>query len=347
MTTLSRRRFLRTSGMGVGATMATSLLSSARAGAATEKELIPRKFPFPPNDQYGNYEPTITADGNTIYFARFASGGDKRVHGDTSDILVTHRIRKGGDWPGSGDQWTAPERLPDTVNSGTTDQEPWISPDGRTLYFMSRRPGGHGEADIYVSYKQPNGGWTKAENLGPNVNSKYFDHCFMPSGIPGEENVAVFASIRPREPGAAPSADIYTTKLERGIWQPAKRIESKLVDSIGFKCRLVSVAKDGMVLGVMSVHDFGKFHKLVFVHYDLSAKQWKGPVVEAPFNLANVDGACPMFQPGGDIMLWSSGQDRGPGAISTADGTGGSVYDLFWLKTGDMIAYYRAKAGLK
>ena len=46
MTTLSRRRFLGTSAMGVGATMATSLLSPARAG--TVKELVPRKFPFPP-----------------------------------------------------------------------------------------------------------------------------------------------------------------------------------------------------------------------------------------------------------------------------------------------------------
>ena len=345
MTTLSRRRFLGTSAMGVGATMATSLLSPARAG--TVKELVPRKFPFPPNDQYGNYEPTITADGNTIYFARFASTGDKRVHGDSSDIFVTHRIRKGGAWPEAEDQWAAPERLPDTVNSDYTDQEPWVSPDGKTLYFMSKRPGGYGESDIYVSRKQPNGEWTKAENLGPNVNSKYFDHCFMPSGVPGEENVAVFASIRPREPGAAPSADFYTTRLEKGIWQPAKRIESKLLDSIGFKCRLVSVAKDGLALGVVSIHDFGKFHKMLFVHYDPSAKQWKGPIVEAPFNLANVDGACPMFQPGGDLILWSTGQDRGPGAISTADGTGGSVYDLFWLKTEDMIAYYRAKAGLK
>jgi len=144
--------------------------------------------------------------------------------------------------------------------------EKWdVSPDGKTLYFMSKRPGGYGESDIYVSRKQPNGEWTKAENLGPNVNSKYFDHCFMPSGVPGEENVAVFASIRPREPGAAPSADFYTTRLEKGIWQPAKRIESKLLDSIGFKCRLVSVAKDGLALGVVSVHDFGKFHKMLFV----------------------------------------------------------------------------------
>jgi hypothetical protein len=52
-----------------------------------------------------------------------------------------------------------------------------------------------------------------------------------------------------------------------------------------------------------------------------------------------------MFTADGDKMIWSAGYDRGPGPISTADGTGG-VYDLFWLKTSDVIAYYKAKARL-
>src|SRR5262245_28709523 len=78
MTTPSRRQFLQRSGTFVGATMATALMPSVQAATA-EKELSPKKFPFPPNDQFGNYEPTITGDGNTIYFARFASTGDKRV----------------------------------------------------------------------------------------------------------------------------------------------------------------------------------------------------------------------------------------------------------------------------
>jgi len=122
---------------------------------------------------------------------------------------------------------------------------------------MSTRAGGHGATDIYVAHKQSNGEWTKAENLGPNVNSQYVDHCFMPSGIPGQENVSVFISIRPREPGADPSPDVYTSTLERSVWQPAKRLDSKVLDSIGFKCRISAAAKDGLVLGVASIHDFG------------------------------------------------------------------------------------------
>ena len=126
--------------------------------------------------------------------------------------------------------------------------------------------------------------------------------------------------------------------MENGAWQPAKRYESKLLDSIGFKCRVNAVARDGLVLGVVSVHDFGKFHTMVFVHYDPATKEWKGPLVEAPFNQPNIDGACPMFTAGGDRMIWSAGYDRGPGPVSTSGGTG-STYDLFWLKTSDIVAY--------
>ena len=63
MSMLSRRQFLRTSGTVVGATMVPAMVLSRRAGAA-EPELIPKKLPFPPNDEFGSYEPTITPDGN-------------------------------------------------------------------------------------------------------------------------------------------------------------------------------------------------------------------------------------------------------------------------------------------
>lgn len=344
MSKLSRRQFIRTSGTVVGAAM-VPLAARVRRGDAAAPDLVPKKLPFPPNDEFGNYEPTITPDGNTIYFARFAANGDKRVLGTTSDIFVTHRVRQNGEWPGTGADWTKPERLPDTVNSDSIDQEPRITPDGKTLYFMSRRSGGHGGADIWVTHKQPDGQWSTAQNLGPNVNSEFSDHCFMPFGLPGQDNTSVFLSVRPRVPGGTPTADLYTSTMENGVWQPAKRYESKLLDSIGLKCRLNGVARDGLVLGVVSVHDFGKFHNMVFVHYDGAAKEWKGPIVEAPFNQPNVDGACPMFIAGGDKMIWSAGYDRGPGQVSTAGGTG-SVYDLFWLKTSDIVAYYKAKAGL-
>src|SRR5437879_3965973 len=138
MNRLSRRQFLRASGTVVGATIVPSLALSHRVGAA-EKALIPKKMPFPPNDEFGSYEPTITPDGNTIYFARFAGGGDKRVLGTTTDIFVTHRIRQSGEWPGTGADWTPPERRPDAVTSASIDQKPRITPNGKRLYSMSRR----------------------------------------------------------------------------------------------------------------------------------------------------------------------------------------------------------------
>ena len=312
--------------------------------SAADKELIPRKLPFPPNDEFGNYEPTITSNGNTIYFARFANTGDTRVRGKGSDIFVTHRIRQSGEWPGTAGDWTPPERLPDTVNAvNAVDQEPRITADGQTLYFMSNRPGGLGGFDIWTAHKQPNGEWSPAQNLGPNINTADHDHCFMPLGLPGQDDTTQFISTRPRNAHGQSSGDIYVTKMENGAWQPSRRYESTLLDSIGPKCRLSTVARDGLILGVVSVHELGKFHRMVFVHYDPATKDWKGPIVDAPFNQPNIDGACPMFTVDGDKMIWSAGYDRGPGPVS--DAHGGSVYDLFWLKTSDVVAYYKAKAG--
>ncbi len=48
-----------------------------------------------------------------------------------------------------------------------------ISPDGNTLLFASKRSGGYGETDIYMTKKLPNGQWAQPQNLGPNINTPY------------------------------------------------------------------------------------------------------------------------------------------------------------------------------
>jgi hypothetical protein len=97
-------------------------------------------MPFPPNDNFGNYEPTISADGNTIHFARFANNGDTRVKGPT-DIFVTHRVGQSGEWPGTAGDWSPAERLPETVNSDSADQEPWITRRQHpVLYELPKAP---------------------------------------------------------------------------------------------------------------------------------------------------------------------------------------------------------------
>lgn len=343
MSSLSRRRFFGSVAAAAAATTSLPTVLGRRAHAAAPT-LAPRKLPFPPNDNFGNYEPTLSADGNTIYFARFGNNGDKRVQG-ASDIFVTHRVRQNGEWPGTADDWSVPERLPDTVNSASNDQEPWLTPDGNSLYFMSYRPG-QGRSDIYVTHKQPDGQWGQSHPVeGGNINTEYEDHCFIPFDLPGQPSAMVFVSIRPRAAGQPPTTDLYTTHQENGVWQPAQRYESRLLDSIALKCRFNVVTRDGLTLGVVSVHDFGKFHTMLFVHYDPASKEWKGPIVEAPFNDWNIDGACPHFQANGERMIWSAGYDHGPGLISGSK-AGAGLYDMFWLPTSEVVAYYKARASL-
>ncbi len=350
MTTFSRRGFLG-SVATAAATGAVGVPALLTGGArAAESTLKPRKLPFPPNDDFGNYEPAISADGNSIYFARFADNGtgagDKRVKG-TADLFVTRRVRQDSPWPGNPGDWSAPERLPDTVNSDSTDLEPWISPDDKSLYFQSRRDGGSGSSDIWVSEKGADGEWGKAHPvLAGDINTQYQDHCFFPFDLPGQPTAMNFISVRPREAGKPPTTDLYTTRQVNGVWSPAERYADALLDSIAWKCRFNLVTRDNFTLGIVTVHDFGKFHALLFVHYDPASKRWKGPIVEAPFNDWNVDGGCPTIQANGERVIWSAGYDRGPGPITGGPSGGGGVYDIFWLPTSEIIAYYKGRAGL-
>lgn len=48
---------------------------------------------------------------------------------------------------------------------------PVVAPDGSYIIFDKRPPDSYA-ADLYVSFKQPGGGWTEPQNLGPHVNTK-------------------------------------------------------------------------------------------------------------------------------------------------------------------------------
>ena len=55
-------------------------------------------------------------------------------------------------------------------SSNYSNNYPYLTEDGSTLYFASNRPGGYGGYDIYSSVNQ-NGQWSEAKNLGPKVNT--------------------------------------------------------------------------------------------------------------------------------------------------------------------------------
>ncbi len=70
-------------------------------------------------------------------------------------------------------RWGSPTKLPEPLNSNNDDTTPFISEDGRSLYFASNRPGGYGAEDIYVAKRKGTSwvDWSQPENLGFLVNS--------------------------------------------------------------------------------------------------------------------------------------------------------------------------------
>lgn len=69
----------------------------------------------------------------------------------------------------------APVELPDHINSGELTAHPFIAPDESYLIWDSEREGGYGGSDLYISFRQADGSWGPAINMGPQVNSDRSD----------------------------------------------------------------------------------------------------------------------------------------------------------------------------
>lgn len=132
---------------------------------------------------------TISQDGKWLVFT-----GCNRPDGMGSCDLYISLLTENG--------WSEAINLGEQVNSDQWDSQPCLSPDKRDLYFTSRRLGGYGGSDIYVSHRLPNGRWSEPENLGPQINTKGdesspFVHAdnqtlyFTSTGLPGygEEDI--------------------------------------------------------------------------------------------------------------------------------------------------------------
>lgn len=59
-----------------------------------------------------------------------------------------------------------------TAQVPTDDRQPFVTPDGRTLFFVSDRPGGQGGNDIWFT-RRVGTGWSEPINLGEGVNTPF------------------------------------------------------------------------------------------------------------------------------------------------------------------------------
>ena len=65
----------------------------------------------------------------------------------------------------------APKKMGDVVNTGKWTAHPFIAPDESYLIWDSEREGGYGDSDLYISFRQKDGSWGSAINMGDKVNT--------------------------------------------------------------------------------------------------------------------------------------------------------------------------------
>lgn len=68
-----------------------------------------------------------------------------------------------------------PKPLGDEINTGTHISHPFIAPDESYLIWDAKREDGYGNSDIYISFRQQDGAWGEAINLGDKINTDVWE----------------------------------------------------------------------------------------------------------------------------------------------------------------------------
>lgn len=143
-------------------------------------------------------QPSISADGNTLYFLSNRAGGFGGYDIWKSTLDVEGR-------------WTKPVNLGPNINTKYDEGTPFIHADGQTLFLSSDGWPGLGQKDIFYSKLQPDGTFSTAVNLGYPINTFNDEFGFI---VTADGQEGLFSS---NLDGGFGDVDIYKFKLPNQI----------------------------------------------------------------------------------------------------------------------------------
>lgn len=117
----------------------------------------------PVNSDLNEFFPTLS-DNKNLYFTLESPAGMGK-----DDIYVCK-------WENG--QYSDPEILDENINSNGYEFNAFISKKENFILFTKyNEKGGQGSGDLYISKKDSEGKWQKAENLGMPINTKFMEYC--------------------------------------------------------------------------------------------------------------------------------------------------------------------------
>lgn len=164
--------------------------------------------------------PTLSADGNTLYFAKFSATTEN------TDIYFSTRNEDG--------TWSAAKPVPG-INTPGHDKTPFLHQDSETMYFASQtsptRKGApeYGNFDMFFTRLQDDGTWSEPKNLGYPINTKHDEVGFV---VSTDGHLAYYTSDR--EKNNVGGLDIYYFELyEEARPQKVIMIKGEVTDDKG------------------------------------------------------------------------------------------------------------------
>jgi Tol biopolymer transport system component len=242
----------------------------------------------------------LSPDGLELYFGFADPNGPKGYN--IYDIWVTRRASTDG-------QWNNPRPLGPNINSKMSDGAPWLSSDGLSLYFASRRPGGYGRMDLWVSTRPTlSDSWSKVVNLGPAINTPGDE--YHPSLT--EDGLTMYFSgfWFPRK-GSIGQSDIWVTK-RRSLSDPWE-VPTNLGANInsGYLDRDPFIAADGSFLLFCSRRPGGYNDDIWIAERTAINSSFGRPIpISSPVNDFGDDG-CPFLSSDQSTLYFLSSRDDG------------------------------------
>ena len=148
----------------------------------------------------------LSTDGSSMYF----TGCYWPAGYGSCDLYVSHS---------TGGEWFKPDNLGSSINTNKWDSQPIISSDNKKLYFASKRAGGKGGSDIWMSIKLKDNSWSPPINLGDSINTPKDE---MSPFLHADGKTLFFSSTG--HPGLG-GYDLFVSRQdELGRWSLAKNI---------------------------------------------------------------------------------------------------------------------------
>lgn len=116
------------------------------------------------NTEYNDGAGVFTKDKNKYYF----TSCNEEHEDEILCAIYVSQLDEG--------KWSEPEKLNENINTkGFWNAQPSLSTNDDTLFFVSKRPGGLGNHDIWYSTKTGEEDWGQATNIGSPINTPYIE----------------------------------------------------------------------------------------------------------------------------------------------------------------------------